>query len=574
MAQIHSSDRSRWLLIASALAIGLVSLVQIGCGDSSSTPPPPTITEVYPQQSNDAALVSTFVAATFGVDMDDSTINSSTFTLTRSGGSVQAAVINYNPANRTAFLDPNSDLISGAEYIARISTLVEDTGGNRPLVSDFVWSFTVTPATTLVSKDSDGAVGNNVSKQSAIDETGRYIVFESQATNLSDAATTFNRNHIYRKDTVTGEVLLVSSDDAGLEANNDSFSPRISDDGRYVVFESIAKNLSSIPTDGISRQVFIKDLADTDQTDGEVNIELVSRDATGLVAASTTAANPDVSNDGRYIVFESAATILPALPANSISQIYLKDMLDDSVDMISQNTTQTAGGTGDSNRPAMSPGGQYIVFDSEAGSSIVSGATPTRSVYIYDSTAATLIELVSVDNLANQGNGVSINASVSDDGNYVVFESLSDNLTPSIVPGDTNGVSDVFLRDRSGSETILISTPDGNTSGNAASSGSSISADGAYIAFESFASDLVFDGTNGLSHIFVRDLSSMPTVTIEKINIPQSFIGEATNNSTNATISADGRYVSFDSAYDYDDVNDTNTIDDVYRSHNTTFVSP
>jgi len=560
MTQVISSDRNRWLLIASVLAIVLVSLVQIGCGDSSSIPPPPTITDVYPPQSSDAALVDTFVAATFGIDMDDSTINSSTFTLTRSGGSEEAAVINYNPANRTAFLDPNSDLISGAEYIARISTLVEDTRGNRPLVSDFVWSFTVTPATTLVSKDSDDAVGNDVSKQSAIDETGRYIIFESQATNLSDAATTFNRNHIYRKDSVTGEVLLVSSDDAGLEANNDSFSPRISDNGRYVVFESLATNLSSISTGG-TRQVFIKDLADTDQTDGEANIELVSRDTTGLVVANTTAENPDVSNDGRYIVFESTATNLSSLPANGATQIYLKDMNDDSIDMI------TAGGAADSNRPAMSPGAQYIVFDSEAG---FAGSNPTRSVYIYDPTAPTTIELVSVNDSGTQGDGASTNASVSDNGNYVAFESLATNL---VTTGDNNGASDIFRRDRSASETLLVSTADGTSSGNAASTGSSISSNGAYVAFESSASNLVAEGTLGFSDIFVRDLSTMPTVTIERINIPQSFIGEANNDSNNASISADGRYVSFDSPYNYD-ATDTNTINDVYRSHNTTFVSP
>jgi len=559
MTQVHSSDRSRWLLIASALVIGLISLVQTGCGDSSSIPPPPTITDVYPPQSNDAALVSTFVSATFGIDMDDSTINSSTFTLTRSGGTVEAAVINYNPANRTAFLDPNSDLISGAEYIARISTSVEDTGGNRPLVSDYVWSFIISPATTLVSKDSDGAVGTDVSAQSAIDEIGRYIVFESQATNLSNAATTLNRNHVYRKDTVTGEVLLVSSDDAGLEANNDSFSPRISDDGRYVVFESPATNLSSISTGG-TIQVFIKDLADTDQTDGEVNIELVSRDATGLVAASTAAENPDVSNDGRYIVFESTATNLSSLPANGATQIYLKDMNDDSIDMI------TAGGAADSNRPAISPGAQYIVFDSEAG---FAGSNTTRSVYIYDPAVPTTIELVSVNDSGTQGDGASTNASISDNGNYVAFESLATNL----VTGDNNGVSDIFRRDRSASETLLVSTADGTSSGNAASTGSSISSNGAYVAFESSASNLVAEGTLGFSDIFVRDFSTMPTVTIERINIPQSFIGEANNDSNNASISADGRYVSFDSAYDYD-VTDTNTINDVYRSHNTTFVSP
>jgi hypothetical protein len=558
MAQTISSNRNRWLLLTAVLTIGLISLTQIGCGGSSSSPPPPVVTNVYPSQSNDAALVSTFVSATFGIDMDDSTINSSTFTLTRSGGTEQAAVINYNPADRTAFLAPNSDLISGAEYTARISSTVEDRDGDRPLVSDYVWSFTISPATTLVSKDSDGAVGNDVSAQSASDGIGRYIVFESQATNLSSAATTLNRNHIYRKDTVTGEVLLVSSDDAGLEANNDSFSPRISDDGRYVVFESLARNLSSIDTGG-SRQVFIKDLADTDQTDGEVNIELVSRDTTGLVAADTAAENPDVSNDGRYIVFESTATNLSSLPANGATQIYLKDMNDDSIDMIS------AGGTADSNRPAMSPGAQYIVFDSIAGSSLVTGALTTRSVYIYDPTATTTIELVSVDNFRNQGNGESINASVSDNGNFIAFESKASNL----VTGGTLG-SDIYRRDRSGNETLLVSTPNGTDSGDADSTGSSISSDGAYVAFESFASNLVFDGTNGLSHIFVRDLS---TDTIKRINIPQSFVGEATSNSNNASISADGRYVSFDSAFNYD-VTDTNTIDDVYRSHNTTFVSP
>ncbi len=551
MAQVHSSGQNRWLLIVSVLTIGLISLVQSGCDCSSSgsAPPPPTITDVYPPQSNDAALVSTFVSATFGFELNESTINPSTFTLTQSGGSEQAAVVNYNPANRTAFLAPNSDLISGAEYTARISSSVEDTSGNRPLVSDYVWSFTISPATTLVSKDSDGAVGVDVSAQSAIDEIGRYIVFVSQATNLSNAATTLNRDHIYRKDTVTGEVLLVSSDDAGLEADNDSDSPRISDDGRYVVFESLARNLSSISTGG-TRQVFIKDMEDG-------SVDLVSRDTTGTVVADTTAENADVSNDGRYVVFESTATNLSTLPTSGASQIYLKDMSNDSIDMI------TAGGTADSNQPAMSPGARYIVFDSAAG---FAGANTTRSVYFVDMSTPTTIELVSVDDSGTQGNGESINASVSDNGNFVAFESLATNL----VAGDTNGVSDIFRRDRSAIETLLVSTADGTPSGNDDSTGSSISSDGAYVAFESLASNLVAEGTLGLSDIFVRDLSTMPTVTIERINIPQSFIGEATSDSINASISADGRYVSFESAYDYD-VTDTNTIDDVYRAYNSTF---
>ena len=537
--------------------ISFISLVQPGCnwGSSDAFAPAP-IASVFPLQDSDTAQVSTNVIVFFGIDMNGPSVESS-FTLTDSGGTDQPAVIVYDATTRTATLDPIADLESGTEYIATMSSSVEDSAGNTPLSSDFVWSFTISQATELVSKDIDAVAGNDVSENSAIDGTGRYIVFESEATNLVTVFTTFNRNHIYRKDTITGEVLLVSSDADGLEANNSSFTPRISDDGRFVVFASNATNLSSTISTGGILQVFIKDMEDG-------SVDLVSRDDTGLFAANVKAENPDVSNDGRYIVFESSASNLSILANNSFSQIYRKDMNDESVEMISRNTSQSAGAAGNSKLPAMSRDGRYIVFDSNAGNDIVTGATVVRHIYLVDMDNPAITEQISVDSNEIQASGTSLNASISDDGMYVAFESDAANL----IAGGTSR-SDIYRRDRSAGETVLVSTPDGTSSGDVGSFNASISADGTFIAFESASTNLVVETSLGLTDIFVRDFSTTPVVTIEKINISQSGF-EPSNNSANASISSDGRYVSYDSPFNYD-ITDTNTINDVYRSLNSTF---
>jgi len=558
MTQANPSDRGRWSFLVSVVFIGLVSLVQPGCNwGSSDAFSPATIASVFPVQNSDTAPVNTNVVAFFGIDMNETTINDTTFTLTQTGGAPVTATVSYDPATRSATLDPETDLISGTEYSATISSTIEDAAGNTPLASDFVWSFTISQATELVSKDIAAVVGNDLSENSAIDGTGRYIVFESEATNLVTVFTTFNRNHIYRKDTITGEVLLVSSDADGLEANNSSFTPRISDDGRFVVFASNATNLSSTISTGGILQVFIKDMEDG-------SVDLVSRNNTGLIAANVIAANPDVSNDGRYIVFESSASNLSTLNNNRFSQIYRKDMSDESIKMISRNTSQSAGGSGNSNRAAMSPDARFIVFDSDAGNDIVSGATSDRHVYLVDMNSPDITEQVSVDSNEIQASGTSINASISDDGNYVAFESDAANL----IAGGTSR-SDIYRRDRSAGETLLVSTPDGIASGNVGSFNASISADGAFVAFESASINLVVETSLGLTDIFVRDFSTAPSVTIQKINLSQSG-DESTNISGNASISSDGRYVSYDSPFSYD-ISDTNTINDIYRSYNSTF---
>ena len=193
------------------IAIGVIGLIQPGCDCSSdsSTAPPPPISSVFPDQNSETALVSTIVAAVFRNDMDGSTINTSTFTLTLGGAPVAVASVTYDSPTKTAILTPADDLISGSEYRATISTAVQDINGGNPITIDRVWSFTVSPTPILISKNINGAVGNSgaclspnylCTRNVDISSDGRFIVFESNATNLTTDSVSNGIRHIYRKD--------------------------------------------------------------------------------------------------------------------------------------------------------------------------------------------------------------------------------------------------------------------------------------------------------------------------------------------------------------------------------------
>jgi hypothetical protein len=388
------------------------------------------------------------------------------------------------------------------------------------------------------------------------------VVFESTATNLDPDITTTGLNQIYRKDTVTGEVELVSSDSSSLQvANNASFAPAISDNGRFVVFQSAATNLAIITTGGIS-QVYIKDMADG-------SIELASRDI-NATAGNAPATSAVVSNDGRYVAFQSSATNLSSLNSNGVIQIYRKDMADESVDMISRETTLTGGANGLSASVDISSDGRFVVFESNA-TNLVSPPTSNISrIYFVDMNSPDTIELVSVADDGSDAQESSHSPSVSDDGRYVVFESNAANLDLSTT--DNNNATDVFLRDRNPSgapSTTLVSVnPVTATSADSASTNASISSNGSYIAFQSIASDIVSGDNLALIDIYVRNLDSA-TIMIDQVNISATGINP-TVNSGRATISKDGRYVSFDSVHKYT-LDDTDGLFDVYRAYNSSY---
>jgi len=553
MPEATKSHYDRFGLITAFLVVGVISLVQPGCNCSSSNDDTSSaITSVSPANSSANSLVTTDITALFRDDMDSTTVENG-FSLTLNSTLV-AATVSYDEATKTATLSPDIDLVSGAEYYATIASSVMDINGSSPLSSDYVWSFTISPAMLLTSKNANGVSGFDVSQSADIDATGRYIVFESEAINMTSDATTRNRLHIYRKDTITGEVILVSSTSEGLEADNDARNPSISSNGRYVVFESKASNFS-INAYGSNLQIYLKDL-----DNGSIDL---SRNDFGFPDDSAIgASNAKVSDDGRYILFQSSdATMSTATDGLGNVQIYLKDISEDilagPVQMISRTALNEAG-TNDSGNPDMSADGSHIVFESLATNLTTSNSF--NHIYYVNTSVAHTVEQISVATGGAEANAQSNKPSISNDGSTIVFHSSATNLDSS----DDNDATDVYLHYITPGSTELISATNNGKSGNDASSNAHISGDADYVVFESQASDLASDSRLGINNILVRDLSAMPGIIIKKVDIPSSTLP-----SNEPAISADGRYVSFHSDEAYTD-DDSYSVSDVFRTHNST----
>jgi Tol biopolymer transport system component len=150
------------------------------------------------------------------------------------------------------------------------------------------------------------------------------------------------------------------------------------------------------------------------------------------------------------------------------------------------------------------------------------------------------IERVSVGPNGVEGNNDSLFPAISAHGRFVAFESDAANLEPN----DTNGSSDVFVRDRQTGRTTRVSVGAGGAQGNAGSIGAGISADGRYVTFDSNATNLVPGDTNDLGDVFVHDRQTSRTT---RVSVTARGAQAAGGNSANPAISADGRHVAFNS---------------------------
>ena len=188
----------------------------------------------------------------------------------------------------------------------------------------------------------------------------------------------------------------------------------------------------------------------------------------------------------------------------------------------------------DSRRPSISADGRYIAFDSQVRDLVAGDTNDASDVFLRDTKTGTTT-LVSVGTTGPADQGAS-GASISSDGRHVAFNSSSTNL----VGGDTNGQSDIFVRDMQTGTTTMISVSTAGGLGNAASGDPSISEDGRFVAFRSDASNLVAGDSNGTSDIFVRDTLSGTTTRVST-----GAAGEANAYSQSPRISSDGRHVAF-----------------------------
>ncbi|MBU0511336.1 MAG: calcium-binding protein [Chloroflexi bacterium] len=386
-----------------------------------------------------------------------------------------------------------------------------------------------TGTTTLVSVASDGIQGNDDSEYPAISADGRYVAFHSTASNLvpDDTNGTYD---IFVRDRQTATTTRVSVASDRTQGNGISYSPAISADGRYVAFHSAASTLVIGDANG-QADVFVHD-TQTNQT------SLVSL-ASGGIQGNSYSMYPAISADGRYVAFHSAASNLVTGDANWHDDVFVHDTQTNQTTLVSVASDETQGDDGSYN-PAISADGRYVVFHSAASTLVTGDTNGGFDIFLHDrQTSAT--SRVSVASDGTQGNYGSGGSAISADGRYVAFHSAASNL----VPVDTNGsmYDDIFVRDTQTNKTSLVSVSSDGIQGNYASNVPAISADGRYVAFRSYATNLVTGDTNGCDDIFVRDTQTGVTSRV-------SVASDGTQGdyaSPVPAISADGRYVAFES---------------------------
>jgi Tol biopolymer transport system component len=403
---------------------------------------------------------------------------------------------------------------------------------------------------TRVSVDSAGNQANSGSYNPFISADGRFVAFTSDASNIVPGDTNSNRQ-IFVRDTLTNTTTRVSVDSAGNQTFSDSYNPSMSADGRFVAFYSGASNL--IPGDTNRRlDVFVWDRLTNTTT-------RVSLDSAGNQADGDSH-YPSISADGRFVAFQSDASNIVPGDTNKRNDIFVRDTLTNTTTRVS---VDSAGNQTNSNSysTSISADGRFVAFESSA-SNIVPGDTNNKDDIFLRDTLTNTTTRVSVDSAGNQGNsgsgGGSGSTSISADGRFVAFSSGASN----IVPGDTNNRNDIFVRDTLTNTTTRVSVDSAGTQGNGTNvfGPPSISADGRFVAFSSRAFKLVPGDTNNTFNIFVRDTL---TNTTTRVSV-DSAGNQANNGSSRPSISADGRFVAFESSASNLVPGDTNNTYDIF----------
>ena len=363
-------------------------------------------------------------------------------------------------------------------FVSRASNLVV---GDTNLRQDVFVHDRQTGVTERVSVSSNGAQGNSASSAPAISDDGRFVAFQSQASNLVPGDTNASQD-IFVRDRQLGTTTRVSVSSAGAQGSGKSANPSLSSDGHLVAFESAAPNLVAMDLNGFP-DIFVRDLM-------AGTTALVSVDNTGA-QTNGDSGNPVLSGNGRFVAYDSDANNLVAGDVNAKRDIFVFDRKTATVELVS------AGGAplptlGDRNLPAINRNGRYVSF----GAIATSLPGQPRAILLRDrKTGKTQLVLAG---------SLGFVSGISGDGHYVGFSTLR-----SLVAADTNLVSDVYLWNRVTSAVARVSVSSsgaqGNNSSGEALRGPALSEGGDWVAFTSLAGNLVAGDSNGVTDVFVRD---------------------------------------------------------------------
>jgi Tol biopolymer transport system component len=395
----------------------------------------------------------------------------------------------------------NPSISADGRFVAFSSGASNIVPGDTNNTYDIFVRDRLTNTTTRLSVDSAGNQADRNSDGASISADGRFVAFNSDASNIVPGDTN-NSFDIFLRDRLTNTTTLVSVDSAGNQGNRFSYNPSISADGRFVAFSSFASNIVPGDTNGDS-DIFVRDTLTNTTT-------LVSVDSAGNQGNSQSFIT-SISADGRFVAFTSNASNIVPGDTNDDPDIFVRDTLTNTTTRVS---VDSAGNQANYNsyNPSISADGRFVAFNSVASNIVPGDANNSFDIFVRDTLTNTTTG-VSVDSAGNPGNIMSGSPSISADGRFVAFTSNASNL----VPGDTNRERDlvgrhIFVRDTLTNTTTLVSVDSAGNQANSDSSSPSISADGQFVAFNSNASNLVPGDTNNSNDIFVVDTIRTPNV--------------------------------------------------------------
>jgi Tol biopolymer transport system component len=367
------------------------------------------------------------------------------------------------------------------------------------------------PAVTRASVGSLGQESNNHVGRAILSGDGRYVAFSTMANNLAPNDTD-GRQDVYVRDLVGGTTELVTVGMTGVAEGG--AVEDISHDGRFVVFTTASSDFVANDFNGLN-DVFVRDrvTGTTERVsigDDEGQAARPSRDAS-------------ISRDGRYVAFASVAPLTPEDRDSSGKDVYVRDRLAGTTELVSVTRKGTEGG---GQQPSISDGARFVSFTSK-GKGLVKGDTNRKHDIFVRDLLKDKTERVSVSSKGEQGRKASAGSEMAGAGRYVVFTSVAGNL----VRKDRNRKQDVFVHDRRRNKTELASVDNGERPAGGPARIPTISADGRYVLF-SAAADLRKGGRNA-STLYLRDRLRGRTNTL----VANVFPG--------ATLSSDGHALSF-----------------------------
>ncbi len=394
-----------------------------------------------------------------------------------------------------------------------------------------------------VSVDSSGAESDGDSFSPRLSNNGRFAAFQSLASNLVSGDTNGVAD-IFVHDRDTGETTRVSVDSSGNEANGGSLFFSLSGNGRFVAFATDASNLVSDDSNGLY-DIFVHD-RETGTT------ERISVGSGG--EANGDSIYPSLSDNGRLVAFASRASNLVPDDSNGVTDVFVYDRQTGSMERVSVDSNGVAGND-TSSYSGLSGNGRFVTFYSSASNLVNGDGNNERDVFVHDRQTG-ITERVSVDSSGNEGNGRSINPVISNNGRFVAFPSLATNL----VNDDTNSQQDVFVHDRQTGATERVSVDSSGHEGNGDSTVAGLSNNGRFVTFQSTASNLVIGDNNNSLDVFLRDRE---TATTELVSVDSSGNG-GNNFSGGPGISSNGRFIAFASDASNLVSGDTNGRSDIF----------